>query len=170
MATKVYENFPIRIVIVCNLVPVLIYAVGAYILTGFGLWVSILYLLYCFWIEVRVLRIGCVNCYYYGKVCGSGKGKLCSWLFKPGDPQKFAQTEISWLEMVPDFLVSILPLVGGVVLLIVDFNWLLVAMLVVLLLLALKGNAVIRTSFMCKYCRQREIGCPAEKLFRRETV
>ena len=170
MKTEIYENFPLRIVILCNLLPVLIYASGAYILAGFGILVVVAYLLYCLWLEFRVLKNSCMNCYYYGKVCGSGKGKLCSWLFKQGNPQKFIEIEISWLEMLPDFLVSLVPLIGGFILLIVDFSWLLVALLVVLLLLTFSGNAIIRGSFMCKYCRQKELGCPAEKLFRGKEV
>lgn len=168
--TKVYENFPVRIVILCNLLPVLIYASGAYVLAGFGIWVSILYLLYCLWIEFRVLKGSCVNCYYYGKICGSGKGKLCALLFKPGDSHKFAEMEVSWTEILPDFMVVIFPLVGGIVLLVINFNWLLVALLASLVVVYFVGNAIIRGSFMCKYCRQKEIGCPAEKLFGQTAV
>jgi hypothetical protein len=46
-----------------------------------------------------------------------------------------------------------------------DFSWLLLITLAVLLILYLGGNAVTRGSFACKYCTQKEIGCPAEKLF-----
>jgi hypothetical protein len=165
---KIYQNFPIRIVIFCNLLPILIYASGATILAGFSLWVSLTYLLFCLWLEYRVLKYSCVNCYYYGKICGSGKGKLCSLLFKPGDPQAFAQKEISWAELIPDSLISLIPLVGGIILLILDFSWLTVGLLILLLTLTFGGNAVIRGNFMCKHCRQRELGCPAEKLFRKE--
>jgi hypothetical protein len=42
---------------------------------------------------------------------------------------------------------------------------LLVTALAVLIALSFVGNAVLRGSFACKYCKQREIGCPAEKLF-----
>jgi hypothetical protein len=165
MAGEVYENFPARIVILCNLLPLLIYASGAYILAGFGLWVAILYLAYCLWLEFKVLRRSCVNCYYYGNICGAGKGKLASWLFKPGNPEQFAEMEISWPDMIPDFLVSVFPLVGGIILLVIDFSWLLVALMVLLLVLTFAGNAIIRGSFMCKYCKQKEIGCPALELF-----
>jgi hypothetical protein len=46
-----------------------------------------------------------------------------------------------------------------------DFTWLVVVMLAILVVLSLGGNAVVRGSFACKYCKQRQIGCPAEKLF-----
>ncbi len=111
--TKTYERFPLWIVGLSNLLAVLIYGLGAYILAGFGLWLSGLYLFYCLGLEFRLLKGHCINCYYYGKVCGFGKGKLCSWLFKKGDPRKFGATDISWASMLPDFLVLLWPVVGG---------------------------------------------------------
>ncbi|MBN1994473.1 MAG: hypothetical protein JW953_17375 [Anaerolineae bacterium] len=168
MKTKIYENFPWRIVILANLLPVLVYAVGAYILAGFGLVVAGLYVLYCLVMEFRVFKLGCVNCYYYGKVCGLGKGKLCSLLFKQGDPRKFAETEISWAEMLPDFMVVIFPLLGGIILLIMNFSWLLLAAVIFIGLLYFWGNSLIRGPVMCQHCRQREIGCPAAQLFSKE--
>ncbi|HIE31285.1 MAG TPA: hypothetical protein EYP67_02740 [Methanosarcinales archaeon] len=167
-ATKTYEKFPAWIVLLSNLVTISIYATGAYILAGFGIIFAVLYLLYCLWIELKVLRGSCVDCYYYGKVCGFGKGMLCSILFKKGDPQRFVERELSWSSLLPDFMVVIFPIIGGIILLVRDFSWLLVAMLAVVVILYLGGNAVIRGRFACKYCKQREIGCPAEKLFRKE--
>ncbi|NIA09503.1 MAG: hypothetical protein GWP10_07200 [Nitrospiraceae bacterium] len=168
--TKTYEKFPVWIVLLSNLVAISIYAIGAYILAGFGIIFAVLYLLYCLWIELKVLRGSCVDCYYYGKVCGFGKGRLCSTLFKKGDPQRFVEKEISWSSILPDFLVFIFPVIGGIILLVRGFSWLLVAMLAIVVVLYLGGNAVIRGTFACKYCKQREIGCPAEKLFRKEEI
>jgi hypothetical protein len=37
--------------------------------------------------------------------------------------------------------------------------------MVLLAALSLGGNSFVRTRIVCKYCRQREIGCPAEKFF-----
>lgn len=165
---KSYEQFPVRITLLATLVTIATYAIGAYIVAGFGTVPVILYLLYCLWIELRVLKRSCVNCYYYGKVCGLGRGVLCSLLFKRGDPQRFIEDEVTWVHLVPDFMVSIIPIVGGVILLIRDFAWPLVAMLAIIVILSTVGNAVIRGSFACKYCRQREIGCPAERLFQKK--
>jgi hypothetical protein len=162
---KTYESFPVWIVVLSNFVGLSIYLIGAYILAGFGLWMSGLYLLYCLGLELRLLKGHCVNCYYYGKTCGFGKGRLCSWLFKPGNPQKFTEPEISWASMVPDFVVLLWPVLGGIILLVQNFSWLLTGMLVLLIALSLSGNAMIRGSLACKYCRQKELGCPAAMLF-----
>jgi hypothetical protein len=162
---KAYERFPIWIVVLSNVVGMSIYLIGASILAGFGLWLAGLYLLYCFGLELRLLKGHCVDCYYYGKTCGFGKGKLCSWLFKKGDPRKFAEVKISWATMLPDFMVLAWPVVGGLILLVQNFTWLLVGILVLFVVLSLSGNALVRGSFTCKYCKQKALGCPAAKLF-----
>jgi hypothetical protein len=160
-----YESFPFWIVLLSGLVSLSIYAVGAFILSRLGTVYLILYLLYCLGIEIWILRSSCAHCYYYGKVCGLGKGKLCSLLFPKGDPRKFIQREASWTALLPDLMVFIFPIAGGIFLLITDFSWLMAAMLAILVVLVSVGNAVIRGSLACKYCKQRELGCPAEKMF-----
>jgi len=163
-----YEKFPVRVVVLSNFVALLIYAAGAYILSDIWIGLSVLFLLYCLWIEIRILKKSCTDCYYYGKVCGFGKGKLCSLLYRKGDPQNFAEKDISWVQVLPEFLVIIFPVLGGFFLSIRDFTLLPLIFPVLLIVLSFIGNAVIRGSFVCKYCKQREIGCPAEKLFRKE--
>jgi len=83
-----YESFPLYIVFLANVVTVLIYGLGFYILIGISIWIGILYLLYCIWIEFMILKRSCVSCYYYDKFCGLGKGKLAPLFFKKGDPKK----------------------------------------------------------------------------------
>lgn len=162
------ESFPVPMVSLAILVSLTIYVIGACILAVLVIWLSIAYILYCAWIEFRILKYSCADCYYYGKLCGLGRGKLCPMLFKKGDPQSFAEKEISWPDILPDFMVSIFPAIGGIILLIRDFSWLILLLLVALLALSFGGNAIIRGSFACRHCKQREIGCPAERLFSKE--
>jgi len=161
----IYEKFPAPIVLLSNLLSVSIYGIGAYLMAGLGVWSLAAYILYCGWIELRLLRHSCVNCCYYGQTCAFGKGRLCALLFRQGDPQRFAQSPISWSDLLPDFAVSLIPAAAAVVQLVTDFRWATLALLAALLVLTSWGNAVVRGSFACRHCRQREIGCPAEKLF-----
>jgi hypothetical protein len=85
--------------------------------------------------------------------------------FKKGNPERFTGKEISWKDLIPDFLVLIFPLVGGIIALIMDFTWLVLVLMVILVVLSSSGNALIRGSLACKYCKQRELGCPAVQLF-----
>ena len=163
--SKVYESFPWPIVVLTNLVSLSIYAIGTFVMMHLGwVWAGV-YVAYCVFMEFRLLRHSCVNCGYYGSLCGFGKGKVCSWFFKPGDPEKFGQTNITWRDLIPDFLVFLIPLVLGIICLIMDFSIYLLALLVALTALSTAGNAMIRGSFACKYCKQRLTGCPAEQLF-----
>jgi hypothetical protein len=40
-------------------------------------------------------------------------------------------------------------------------------LVVALIFLGFAGNAYVRSRLACRYCTQREIGCPAQKLFER---
>jgi hypothetical protein len=162
---KAYENFPIWIPFLAWVLSLSIYALGSYIFWFLYIPLTAGYITYCLWIEYRILRFSCVNCYYYGKTCGLGRGKLCAMLLKKGNPESFLEKQISWKDLIPDFLVMIFPLVGGIIVLIRDFNWLILVLMVILVLLSMGGNAVIRGSLACKYCKQKELGCPAEQLF-----
>ncbi|MBN1316686.1 MAG: hypothetical protein JXA42_14505 [Anaerolineales bacterium] len=164
-ADETYENYPKRIVLLSAGVGLAIYGLGAFILWRISPWLAVAYLLFCVWIESTIMRKSCVHCYYYGKLCGMGKGRMCRWLFKPGEPHKFSDREVSWREVIPDMLVLAIPLVGGVITLIVSFSWVYLGCLLLLILFATGGNAVVRGSHVCKHCQQRVLGCPAEKLF-----
>jgi hypothetical protein len=165
MKSHCYENYPWWTVLFSNLVSLSIYIIGAYILFGLGWIYAVLYLLFCLFLEIRLLKTGCVNCYYYGKVCGFGKGKLSALFFKRGDVSQFSQRELSWKSMIPDMMGPIFPIIGGIILLIFNFSWLILFLIVGVIILSTAGNALIRGFLTCNKCKQRELGCPAEKLF-----
>ena len=160
-----HENYPFWIVLISNLLSIAICAIGAYLISRLGAIWLVLYLLFILVQEIKLLKGHCVSCYYYGKYCAFGKGKLSSLLFKKADPKKFARMQLTWKDLLPDFMVSLIPIIVGVVLLIRAFSWLVLALILILLLLTFIGNGAVRSSLACKYCKQRKLGCPAEKLF-----
>jgi hypothetical protein len=160
-----FSMYPPRTVIIANLVSLSLYALGFYIISGMGLAFSFLYLAYVLILEFRVLRYHCTNCYYYGRTCGFGKGRISSILFRNGDPAKFCNKKSGWKDLVPDMLVSIIPLMVGIVLLFMDFNVLILSAMVVLVLLTTSGNGYVRGKLTCNHCIQSELGCPALELF-----
>lgn len=169
MATqKARENYPVWIPMLSILLSLAIYAVGAWILSGFGLIEALLYLLFCLLSEYRVISKSCRYCYYYGKLCGLGKGVIAPLFSRKGDPKKFSARDISWKDLIPDFLVLLLPLLGGIIYLFIRFNFLTLGLLVVIAVLALPVTGFMRGCLLCPNCRQRELGCPAQKLFGKE--
>ncbi len=162
-----YENYPFWIIIVSNLLTLSIYTIGIIIIKPLGIIWLLIYLTYIVFLEIRLLRKSCVDCYYYGKRCAFGKGKLCSLFFKKGNKEGFTGN-LTWKDLLPDMLVAIIPLLIGIVRLIMDFNWILLLLIILLFLLVSIGNGFVRSSLACKYCKQREFGCPAEKMFNKE--
>jgi hypothetical protein len=160
-----YDSYPMWMVALSIMFSFSIYAIGAYVLWKFIPLVSVLYLAYCAILEVRVLRHSCTGCYYYGRTCCFGKGRLSPLLFKKRDPREFAEREASWRDILPDFMVTVIPLIGGAVLLATEFSWVIAVLLLVLFVLGFPGSAFIRGSCACRYCRQRDLGCPAVRLF-----
>jgi len=160
-----YEDFPAWAALLGWALSLTIYGLGAYILLQVGIWIFALHILLCGWVEYRTLKESCRHCFYYGKTCGPGRGRLSGLLFKQGDPQTFVEREIAWRDLVPDFLVFLVPLAGGITALIKHFSWAILILLVVLAVLGFLGNALLRGALACRYCRQKQLGCPAEKLF-----
>jgi len=163
--SKTYENYPVWIVTLSNLVSILIYISG-FMITLRLVWIAAaFYLVFILALEYRLVNKHCVNCYYWGKTCGFGKGRLSSLFFKRGDPSKFCNNKMTWKDMIPDLLVSLIPLIIGIVLLIIEFEWFLIIAVILLITLTTYGNGFIRGTLTCRFCKQRELGCPADQLF-----
>ena len=162
-----YERYPLWIVIASNLLSVLIWLIGAVILYQAGPVWAVLYLAFVLVLEYRLISGHCVDCYYYGKTCAFGKGRLSCIFFSKGEPERFSRMQLTWKDIVPDFLAFFLPVLAGVALLVLEFRLTVLILVIVLLCLGFFGNAFVRGRLACRYCRQREIGCPAERLFKK---
>jgi hypothetical protein len=162
----VFENYPAWMIASSAGLSISIYALGSAIVARLGWGFLAPYLLFLACFEVNLLARSCVHCAYYGRACFSGKGLVASWFFKRGEPSRFAR-EMSWLSLVPDMLIVLFPLGVGLFLSIRRFDWILLALMAGLVIVAFPGNGLVRGKLACCHCRQRELGCPAEKLFRR---
>ncbi len=165
---KYFGNYPFWIVFLSNLVSIAIYFIGAFIIYKIGLVWMILYLAFIIILQFQLIRGHCVNCYYYGKTCAFGKGRISSMFFKKGDPKNFCKMQITWKDMIPDFMVSLIPIIAGIILLIKNFDWVLLVLMIILFILTSIGNGFVRGQLACKYCKQRKLGCPAQKLFEKK--
>ena len=165
MKTEGYDQFPLPLVFLCVSATVSIYAIGAYLIAPMGIISVALYLLFCLGMEIRVLITGCRDCYYFGKLCAFGRGKICSLLFEKGIPERFIEKKISWKSLVPDFLVSIVPIFTGGLYLFTNFSWERLVMILAFGVIAFPLTGFIRGSISCRYCKQKEFGCPAIQFF-----
>lgn len=164
MATP-YENFPLKTVVISNMLSIGIYVSGLIVMVYVGWIIALIFLIYLLSLEFRVIRFHCVHCYYWGKTCGFGKSRLSAWFFKKGDPARFCAKKMTWTDMIPDILISLVPLITGIILLIIHFNIIILAALTILIFLTTMGNGYVRGKLTCAHCKQRELGCPADDLF-----
>ena len=121
-SVECYKNYPHSFVIGSSILQFLIYLIGTYFVFLLETIAVVFYILYILILEIRLLKNSCIHCYYYGKRCAFGKGKVCSIFFKKGRPGKFIEKKISLKDLIPDFLVTIIPLIIGAYLLIEEFN------------------------------------------------
>lgn len=165
-APEVFDDYPLWICAVAELMQLGIYALGALILLEVAPWAAGVLLLYCLTLEVRLMRTACVDCCYYGRRCFSAKGVIAAMLFSRRDPERFAHNEITFKDLIPDFAVGLVPLLVGLGLLVTrGLSWYLGVLLLLLAALAFPVTGWVRGTLACPHCKQREIGCPAQKLF-----
>ncbi len=162
-ATK--ETYPAYTVIISNLLNVLLYSAGALVLFQFGTYYLIPYFIYILLLEIRLLKLGCTKCYYFGKVCAFGKGKISSFFFSKDESVKFCDRPISKLDFFFDSLTALVPLIAGVIMMFTDFSMYILILCLFIVILTTAGNACVRGQLACKHCRQKELGCPAEQAF-----
>ncbi len=163
---KTYDDYPCSTVAVCNAQTLLTYLLGAYLVSFYGALWAVLYIAFCIYLEYALLSKSCTNCYYYGKTCAFGRGRISALLFKKGSARKFLQRKFSWTDLLPSLLASIVPVLAGAFLLFSGFRWDILLAIALLALLFTVGNNYVRGSLACKFCKQRKLGCPAEKAFR----
>ena len=160
-----HENYPASTVFQSLSTALALYACSIFVMIKTGWILCLLYLAYIFLLEIKLLRSSCIHCHYYGKTCAFGRGKICGLVFKEGNPQKFVENKVTWVKILPDLLVSLIPVLTGIILILIDFDWTLLALILLIIFLTSAGNGYIRGRLACRYCKQREIDCPAIEFF-----
>ena len=163
------NNYSWRIVIATTAFSLILYGAGMYIVFLYGSYWMLFYLAFILTLEIRLMKKSCVNCFYFGKYCAFGKGKLASLLFKKGN-KAFNGCKVTNSDIIPELFVAIIPFAAGIYLLVHSFSWLLSVLIILLLFMSTAGNGYIRGTLACKFCRQRELGCPAWEYFSQARV
>ena len=63
--------------------------------------------------------------------------------------------------MIPDVLVFLVPFLLGIVVLITDFRWPILILMIFSSFLNFSGSTYVRGHLACNHCKQVEPGCPA---------
>jgi len=157
------EQHPLGRIIIGNLAMLLWFALGALACWYFYPILGLVYLIVAIVLVYVVLRkLVCANCYYYGKWCSLGWGKLSALMFKKGNLEKFP-TSIG-LKLAPATygLLMIVPLILLIVSIIQGFSWNKIIVLILLLLVSLYSGGVGRR-VACSQCKMNVI-CPGSAI------
>ncbi len=154
---KGLEEYPKSDIIGQNIFLAIYFAVGAlgmYFLQFSGIPIlSVLYLVFIVAMVGFVLRKHvCTSCYYYGKWCNTGWGKLSCRLFKKdsGNPRLGGKLAgVIWMSA------TIIPIVGMIVSLVLNFSMTVLGVLVLFIILSGVHFTVHKKS--CAQCKMRYI-------------
>src|SRR4030042_2414480 len=154
-----FEKFPKSQIVLGNLLMLLWISLGTaacWFLYPIAAWIYLTIALLMVFIVLRwvVFR----NCYYYGKWCPIGWGKLSALLFKQGSIEKFSKSPGVKLAPITYGMLSLIPLILVITAMVKDFT---VPKLVVLILLLLISgySAVGNRKKSCANCKMKKI-CP----------
>jgi len=114
-----------------------------------------------------LLTGGCRSCWYFGKRCAFGRGKIAALFAVKGDAALFCQKEIDWSKTLPHFCLLLIPLMAGLFLLLQNFKWLVLVLMLIPALVWFFGNPLIYGRLACRYCKQGRICCPASAFFQK---
>lgn len=162
---QAFEKYPFSTNLIINLVNLIVYAAGFYLIFQLGLIWALLYVIYILALEFSVMKMGCSCCYYYGKCCAFGRGKIAKILVKQKPAQNFCSRKVTWKNLLPNVLVTLIPVGVGVFLLISNFNWLILILTLIPILNWTIGSQLIYGKLVCLHCKQGRICCPANEFF-----
>ena len=168
MKEETFEKYPVWMAIVYYFFSFSVYLAGLYLTFLVLPLFSLFFFVYIAFLEVQVLREGCVRCYYYGKRCVCAKGKLASVFMKKDEKRKFYEREITMKDMIPSMLPMIVTLLAGIYLVVLglpDINFIIIGIAVWPLIVTFFGNPIVYGKLACPHCKQAELGCPVCNFF-----
>jgi hypothetical protein len=156
------ENYPIKIVCVSATLTIISYLLGTLVFYVLHPVLGILFLLLTVSTIIVSMRLRCTHCYYLGKYCNFGLGKLAAIIFKKGDPKEFENPRKVISTAILSFGTMLLPVIAGIWLVLFDFSLVNLGLLLVYIFFGILPNFFVRGSF-CDKCMQGQLGCPSYK-------
>ncbi len=154
-----WEEYPASGVVVSNIIMLLWIALGTIASRYVSPLAGWFYLAFALGMVYGVLRkLVCTNCYYYGKRCHLGWGKLVAWFFNQGKVENFANCTGIKLAGPTYGLLFLFPLVLLLIALFQRVTPVRLIILVFLLATSLYSSIPSRKK-ACRHCKMR-LFCP----------
>jgi hypothetical protein len=151
------ETYPRGVIIARWIILTLAFVLGVFILYRIKPTIGIIYVLYALYALTLVLPLSrCVNCFYFGRACNTGWGKVAGYLYGKGDESRY---EEHYGYAIFLHLLWMVPVLASFFKLITEKSlFYLLFFLVYLLVLWLEKVGLKKLA--CRRCHQRDF-CPA---------
>jgi len=151
------KDYPWYIILLRWVFTSIIFALGIYISYHLNQMLSLVYVIYCVFGLTLVLPLSrCIYCYYHGRWCNTGWGKIAGYLFNKGDEEKYLGKFPFSILLYPFWL---LPLLVGALQVLRQRNLVSLALFLGYGLLLFLEKVILKL-VACQNCRQRTF-CPA---------
>ena len=152
-------EYPKTSIILGNLIMSLWIALGTIACWFFYPPVAWIYLAFAIiMVGVALRKLVCTNCYYYGRWCSTGWGKLAALFFKEGDTENFGTSIGLKLAPLTYGLLSLIPLIFLIISIVQGFTVFKIVVLLLLLLVSFYSGFISRKK-ACANCRMKLV-CP----------
>lgn len=154
-----HDNYPTHVVALNVLEILLALALGVMIVGQFGPWAVMVYVAVGLVGLTLSLAFGCTTCYYYGRVCGTGLGRIAALVFKKRDEEEFGKSHSQTVAWTLVGITLVLPVAAGLISLSQGSTF--SSLLVLTAFLGLVAVIVVTHSkLVCSHCREaREKRC-----------
>jgi len=163
--TKLYEegldSYPTSTVVVENILMLVWFGLGTYLSGLMIAWLGLAYLAFALlMVGVVLRRLVCANCWYFGKRCHTGWGKLSALMFRPGDVARFSACTGVKLAPPTYGLLTVVPLGLGLWAVIASPAARVIGIVALVLLLGVSVySGAIGRKQACARCKMRLV-CP----------
>jgi hypothetical protein len=156
---KGLEEYPVAGAIIGNMVMIIWIALGAVGCWFFYPLIGLIYFVFALVMIYVILRkLVCPNCYYHGKCCHIGWGKLSAFMFKKGDIEDFPTSIGLKVAPLTYGLLTLIPLILIVISIFQEFLVSKAVILFILLAISFYSGTFGRKK-ACTVCKMRLI-CP----------
>ena len=151
------STYPKSVIIIRWLVLAAGFALGIYILWGIRDFLGLAYIVYSLIALTLILPLSrCASCFYHGRACNTGWGRVAAYLFPKGDESRFV---VNYNYAIFLHLLWLVPLLASLIQLLRNRS-LLALIIFAAYLLVLLMEKIILKKLACARCHQREF-CPA---------
>ena len=108
------------------------------------------------------IRLRCSYCYYCGKRCYSGWGKIAGFSFKRGNNKEFNNPGNYGIVAFLSSVLLLAPIMLGILTLILAFSIPALLLIIAYCVVAFTPNYFFKEK-TCHMCKQGQLGCPAAR-------